>query len=98
MIEWNTFTRAHMPPEQVNVLIWRGLKDDDGGFPLIGKMYTYRETGERYICYKVGSTSPKPEGVIWEDEFRLCRWAEIERPEEAQRKWARYQARRNGVV
>lgn len=86
-----------MPPEQVNVLIWRGLGDSDGGFPLIGKLYTDSLTGDLYICYKPDANNNG--GIILEREFRLCRWAHIPMPDVARKKLEREMAvmRKNGV-
>lgn len=83
-----------MPPEQVNVLIWRGLGDSDGGFPLIAKLYVDSRTGDRYLCYKPDVNGDG--GIILEHEFRLCRWAEIPWPDVARRKWEREQRRMRG--
>ena len=81
-ITWNKF--KIMPPEETNVLIWRGLKDSDGGFPLIGRLF--RDVfGRPYMCYKIGYTSLDM-GYITEEEFRQCLWARIPMPEQAEKK------------
>lgn len=88
-MKWHTFRT--LPPLKVNVLIWRGLRDTDGGFPLIGKRY--EDAGETFMCYKPGATAPYSGGFIDEDEFRWCRWTEIEMPEAARKKWEKEQER-----
>ena len=81
---WRRFTKKTMPPMKENVLLWRGLTDSDGGFPLIGKLYADPATGELYIVYKVNPAGR--DGVICPEEFRSMLWAEIEVPERARRK------------
>lgn len=84
---WHTFDV--LPPSDVNVLLWRGLKDDDGGFPLVGKLK--KDGDDMYIVHK-------PRGdFIEQDEFGEMRWTFIQIPPEAASKRARLEKRmRNG--
>lgn len=65
-----------MPERGERVLLWRGLTDDDGGFPAIARAVFYK--GAILIRYK-------PEGEDWQelmrDEYPASMWARIPRPE-----------------
>lgn len=71
---WHTMET--MPERGERVLLWRGLHDDDGGFPAIARAVPYM--GETVIRYK-------PEGEDWQeltrDEYPGTMWARIPRPE-----------------
>lgn len=66
-----------LPPLRKPVLIWRGMSDSDGGFPMMGKHVLFE--GKSYIRYKCAAN-------MWcelnESEYKDTRWAEVERPEE----------------
>ena len=66
-----------LPPIRKPVLIWRGMSDSDGGFPMMGKNVIF--DGKNYIRYK-GADSQWCE--LDESEYKDTRWAEVERPEE----------------
>lgn len=89
-IEWRKFTPKSMPPYRQNVLVWRGLKDSDGGFPLIGKLWHNTELDIDYISYKPDCNGPGD--YIMPEEFAACMWAEIPWPERARKKWEKEQA------
>lgn len=88
-IQWRKFTAKSMPPYRQNVLIWRGLADSDGGFPLIGKLYHDKVSDEDYISYKPDCNGNGD--VILQMEFRQLLWAEIPWPERARKKWQKEQ-------
>ena len=69
------YTMDTMPARGDRVLLWRGLMDDDGGFPSIARAVPYM--GETVIRYK-------PEGEDWQeltrDEYPGTMWARIPKP------------------
>lgn len=73
-LEWHSMDT--MPERGERVLLWRGLSDDDGGFPTIARAVRYM--GETVIRYK-------PDGEDWQelarDEYNDSKWARIPRPE-----------------
>lgn len=66
-----------LPPLRKPVLIWRGMSDSDGGFPMMGKHVLFE--GKSYIRYKDCDDRWQ---VLDESEYKDTRWAEVERPEE----------------
>lgn len=72
---WHTMDT--MPERGERVLLWRGLTDDDGGFPAIARAVSYK--GGIFIRYK-------PEGEDWQeltrDEYPGTMWARIPKPGE----------------
>lgn len=73
-LEW--YGMDTMPEWGERVILWRGLSDDDGGFPAIARAVRYM--GETVIRYK-------PDGGDWQelsrDEYKDSKWARIPRPE-----------------
>lgn len=84
-IQWHKFTAKSMPPYKQNVLIWTGLADSDGGFPVIGKLYHDNISDEDYIRHKLDCNGGGD--CILQKDFRQCLWAEIPWPEKARKKW-----------
>ena len=66
-----------LPPLRKPVLIWRGMSDSDGGFPMMGKHVIFND--KSYIRFKGADTGWD---VLDESEYKDTRWAEVERPEE----------------
>lgn len=66
-----------LPPLRKPVLIWRGMSDSDGGFPMIGKHVLF--DGESRIRTKGADADWN---VLDESEYKDTRWSEVERPEE----------------
>lgn len=76
MMLWKRLDQE-LPPLRKPVLIWRGMSDSDGGFPMMAKRVIF--DGKNYIRYKGADN-------MWceldESEYKDTRWAEVERPEE----------------
>lgn len=93
-LEWKTMRT--LPPMRRSVLIWRGMDDSSGGFPLIGRLYEDPMTGEKYICYNPKAFLRDDDGTtyqagyIFKWEFQDIRWAEIPVPKAAQAKYNKY--------
>lgn len=84
-LQWHKFTAKSMPPYKENILVWTGLADSDGGFPVIGKLYHDSISDEDYIRHKLDCNGGGD--CILQRDFRQCLWAEIPWPEKARRKW-----------
>lgn len=76
---YNRFTKKTMPPidNYSWFMLWRGIHDDDGGFPVLAKHVQHGENTP-YIWFQCGA-GPR---ILEPGEYRDCRWAEIERPQE----------------
>ena len=75
-MQWNKLTKKSMPPINETVLLWRGIRDSDGGFPCVAKHC--RVNGEEYIRWRSYDE-------LWQklkpEEYRATRWAMIPKPE-----------------
>ena len=77
-LTWHKLSRRIMPPEGERFLLWMGLKDDDGGFPVVAYKKTDRD-GSPYIMFHGADDGWK---VLFVCEWRHCAWAVIPKPEE----------------
>lgn len=66
-----------LPPLRKPVLIWRGMSDSDGGFPMMAKRVRFDNLD--VIRYKGADDGWR---ALSESEYYDTRWAEVERPEE----------------
>ena len=85
---WHTF--AVEPPYGENILIWRGLEDSDGGFPLIGRRWA---EPEEHITHKPDANGNF--GIIYPEEYPKLRWAEIPVPKAALKKVTKWRTQRD---
>lgn len=70
---WHTMDT--MPERGERVLLWRGLHDDDGGFPAIARVGIYK--GDILILYKPGDEDWQE---LTRDEYPGTMWARIPKP------------------
>ena len=70
---WHTMDT--LPARGERVLLWRGLMDDDGGFPSIARAVSYM--GAILMRYEAGGEWQE----LTRDEYPTTMWARIPRPE-----------------
>lgn len=70
---WHTMDT--MPERGERVLLWRGLHDDDGGFPAIARVGIYK--GDILILYK---SDDEDWQELTRDEYPGTMWARIPKP------------------
>ena len=70
---WHTMDT--LPARGEQVLLWRGLSDDDGGFPSIARAVWYK--GAILIRYDAEGEWRE----LTRDEYPTTMWARIPRPE-----------------
>ena len=77
MTEYKKLTEKTMPPidNRKHFILWRGLPDDDGGFPALAKRVQYNNN-EPYIRFETINGWK----VLSLGEYKDCLWAEIETP------------------
>lgn len=82
-VKWEELTAKSLPPidNDCSFLLWRGLRDDDGGFPCIAKRVQFG-LNPAYIMFLKASGWH----VLEKEEYAECLWAEIEAPEGAGQK------------
>jgi hypothetical protein len=75
---YNRFTKKTMPPidNYTWFMLWRGIRDDDGGFPVLAKRVKHGD--DVFIWFQCGA-GPR---ILEPGEYRDCRWAVIDRPQE----------------
>lgn len=75
--KYQKFTKKTMPPLNHDLILWKGYKDSDGGFPVIARRVQYHDM-EPYVRYRV------PDDRLWdilsEDEYHDCLWKLAEVP------------------
>lgn len=79
-VVFHKFTKKTMPPIGADIIVWKGWKDSDGGFPVVARRVQYGEN-DPYIRYR---TCGPNWDLLWVDEYRDCLWALIEQPEQVQ--------------
>lgn len=95
-IIWHKLTIKNLPPERTTFLLWLGLQDSDGGFPVVAKLW--RDcNGTPYVMFHGAEDNWK---VFFECEWQGMMWATIPRPMVAQRKYEKDLEikRRNGIA
>ena len=77
MTEYKKLTGKTMPPidNRKRFILWRGVRDTDGGFPSTAKRVQYNDN-EPYIRFETINGWK----VLSPDEYKDCLWAEIETP------------------
>ena len=86
-IKWHKLTPKCLPPQRVTFLLWLGVRDSDGGFPAVAKLYQDRE-GTPYVMFHGAEDNWK---VFFECEWRDMMWAEIPMPDAARKKYEKDQ-------
>ena len=95
-LKWNRLTMKRLPPKETTFLLWMGLKDSDGGFPVIAKLY-YDSTNTPYIIFRSADDKWK---LFLPCEWDGMLWATIPMPEQARKMYEKDLEikRSNGVV
>ena len=76
-MEYRKLKKESMPPVDngTRFLLWRGVLDDDGGFPAIAKRVQYGDNPP-YIMFE----TIKGWKVLQREEYKECLWTDIETP------------------
>lgn len=84
-MNYHPLTPETMPPIDISnyFILWRGVRDTDGGFPVTAKRVQYSGM-PAYIRY----VSPQGWKRLETAEYADCLWAEIQEPKETTYKYA----------
>lgn len=76
-MEYRKLKNDSLPPidNRKRFILWRGVLDDDGGFPAIAKRVQYGDNPP-YIMF----TTIKGWKALQREEYKECLWSEIETP------------------
>ena len=87
-ILWRRFGKK-LPPDRVTFLLWMGISDSDGGFPVVAKVFRDM-VGEPYVRFHGADEVWK---VLFRCELEDCLWAEIPLPDCAAKRLERHKAK-----
>lgn len=90
MTEYKKLTGKTMPPidNRKRFILWRGVRDTDGGFPSTAKRVQYNDN-EPYIRFETVNGWK----VLSPGEYKDCLWAEIETPAQVVERMERHALR-----